>query len=530
MAPPLRPGTASAHPGRLTAYSDACTRAAQDLQSWLSGVLAPALSAYLHGAAARNEGANIDMSAVQRLAGVVKDQLPRHIATMYYTDRDVRRVGRLFEEAGSHGSMVVPGSPPLPTGPFQSVVHTTDAELDRMNLQEGAELAAQVPNYRKVGELWSAIMSTLAQQADDPLFCAGFYNALNEDQVWSLLVPWTPVTAQALATALASGSLSPKAYAGITPILEQHGPPQVLEAVAANPQGAANFIRFLMKTPDGLRLFLHRGVPPDTAGFFDDEDATTWLRGAFRLLAAGESVMNPKEVQGLIGAVAAALPKGMSVKNAKGFEKELRFFLVTATIHLLGPLPKPKPGEPPLVSAQEWAEDYGTALRGLLPYEQWLKGIYQDGQQAAAHMHAWVENIVLGAAGGVLTGGVDEPIVALAANGIYGGAAGEIQSRLDQLLGWGVGPGGPPADLDPEDYLHKAATLALVAAVYRKGLGYGSLQRVLREEGLQQLLSSLEQGHGPGGPGQQWARNQRLRLGDDARLEMLIDALESHFK
>lgn len=44
---------------------------------------------------------NVDIAAVNRLIGAVQDRLPRHIATMYCTDRDVGRVSDLFQEAGS---------------------------------------------------------------------------------------------------------------------------------------------------------------------------------------------------------------------------------------------------------------------------------------------------------------------------------------------------------------------------------------------------------------------------------------------
>jgi hypothetical protein len=531
MAQQPRPGTASADPALLTAYSDACTHAAQDLQNWFRGVLAPALSVYLNAAAARNEGANIDMSAVRRLANVVQDRLPRHIATIYYTDRDVRRVGRLFEEAGSSGGLHLPGILPLPGRPLDQVVHTTNDTLDRLDMRNGAALASQLDEAQRLGgSVLTTFMNELGQYADDPLFCAGFYNALSREQLEKL--PWNATTAQALATAFASGKLSGDAQSSIAYVLMDRDnsgevPTAVFAALAANPHGAANFTRYLLAHEGTFKLFLRgNGWSDWYPGFHGRRQQTAFLQGMLRVLASGETVMSPNEVRKLVATTAKDLPGGMDLKVAQGIENDLRKFLVTSANRLLGPPPARVPGTSYLVSLNGWAEDYGTVMRSLLPYVDWLHGIYEDNQAALAEEHAWIENIALGAVGGVLTGGIDEPVLAFAANGLYGGAAGQIQS----LIPWGSGPGKPSADLDPNNYLHKAAALALVVAVYKHGLGRSSLQEALRQQGLQQLLSSLEEGHGPGGPGRQWATGQRLRLGDDARLELLIDALESHFK
>ncbi|MGW1620873.1 hypothetical protein [Streptomyces sp. NPDC002172] len=538
MAPPPGSGTASANPALLTAYSDACTHGAQELQNWIRAVLAPALERYLTGATARQDGVNVDIAAVNRLVGVVQDRLPRHIASVYYTDRDVRRVARLFEEAGTSGGPLLPGVPlgPLPTPGTPApnhIVHTTDGTLDRLDTQDGALLARRLDVAMNLGgPVLKTYMSQLAQYADDPLFCAGYYNALTRAQLEHL--PWSATTAQALATAFASGQLSRGAQVDIAYVLidRDNGgevPTAVLAGLAANPQGAANFTRYLLSDRKALKVFLRgRGWGEGYPGFTSNQQQAAFMRGLLRVFASAESTMTPDEVRSLVGVVAENLPKGLDVKVAQAVQEDLRRFLVVSTARLLPKPPAPEPGVPYQVTLNSWAEKYGMAMHGLVPYVTWLQGIYQDNQKANAELHNWIENIALGAVGVVLTGGATAPALVYAANGLYGGAAGEIQGHLDHLLGLGTGPKGP---LNMENELHKGAILAMVVAVYGRGLGDRSLPDILRDTGLGHLLSSVEQGHWPDPVSDKWATAQKLRMGHGGtRLQMLLDALQSHFK
>lgn len=95
-------------------------------------------------------------------------------------------------------------------------------------------------------------------------------------------------------------------------------------------------------------------------------------------------VLSPAEVRQLVVAVADGLPKGASVDTAKAIEKDLRTFLVTSTSRLFGPLPKPGPGESPLLSANGWAEGYGTATREGRPSAEHQRQMDEDHQCVGA--------------------------------------------------------------------------------------------------------------------------------------------------
>src|SRR4030081_969122 len=104
-------GTESAVPNNLYSYSDQCTRAAVEFQRWVQTVLTPTIELYLRSSVPKQGLESVDLSAVTRwtgghkyAGGGIAAELAKRIADAYYTDRDVRNTGRLFQEAGDQGA------------------------------------------------------------------------------------------------------------------------------------------------------------------------------------------------------------------------------------------------------------------------------------------------------------------------------------------------------------------------------------------------------------------------------------------
>jgi hypothetical protein len=164
----------SANPENLIKYSAACTAAAQEFQNWVSSVLTPALLDY------QNSGkghACVPLDADVAAA----------IATAYYTHPDVNAVARAFQQTQHGAALSAHGLVRAP----DSAVNAAYDQLQQQSqakMQAGAALAQQLmalqppTEKNRMGaspEAAKPIMQELAKHANDPYFCAGFYNSLD---------------------------------------------------------------------------------------------------------------------------------------------------------------------------------------------------------------------------------------------------------------------------------------------------------------------------------------------------------------
>ncbi|MEV4443313.1 hypothetical protein AB0K09_30805, partial [Streptomyces sp. NPDC049577] len=109
-------GTVSAIPENLLAYSDACTHGAEQLRTWVRTVLQPALRAYEKGGG---------------LCSALDGQVTRQLTAAQSTDRDVRTVGRAFQET-QHGVVTVRNS----TMPVRASEQAVNAAFDLLRAQD----------------------------------------------------------------------------------------------------------------------------------------------------------------------------------------------------------------------------------------------------------------------------------------------------------------------------------------------------------------------------------------------------------
>lgn len=547
MAPPH--GTAAANPNRLAAYSDASTHAAQNLQGWLRGVLEPALDAYLQGAATRSDGTNIDLRAVHALLGAVRSDLPRHVATVYYTDRDVHRVGTLFAEAGRAGHLPVTSmSPTGSSGLLDSVVHTDDRTLDAMAVKDGAALATSLdPHNLPPGKsLTDMYLSRLAEHADDALFCAGFFGATGYERLLQLGLPWNAVTKQALVSALRSGALGDKAVGDLVSYLQArpgnpNPDPSVFSAVAADPQAAARLTAYLLG--NGARLKALLSAP------------TAFSQSVLRMLTSAESTMSVEETQRLLKVLGSNLPP-MSLREEQARAGDLGAFLTMGANRLLGLLPAHDPKNSYRITLVGWADCYGDMLdKAVRPYEMWLERIYEENKRSHQEARDLVENF----AAGVASAPINNPLLA----GAFGATFGYVEGRaIDPALAdkWSLGPDSPRTALDPRNFLRQAAFLNLITKVYagsgaENGLPAGSrqdagLQHVLRlaaagkplderahkwiagnGNGLQRALTLVGNGGKPDMDpvAYQWLIGHPLPIAPDGNFEDLLHGLGSNY-
>jgi hypothetical protein len=540
-------GTASATPQRLYDYAAQSTHASGDLASYVRTTLARLIAAYDAGAISAGSGISGLTSG-----GTIGAEIDHLLTQIWATDSHVRTVGRRFEEAGSRGA---PSTPPWLT--FQLVipkpdptkpVETTDAGLDAASLADGAALARGLTMARSFGGKQLALhWQELAKHLDDPVFCAGYYNALTREQLEQL--PWNATNARALAAAFASGQLTPQKQTDIAFVIMDRNnntgeiPTAVFQALAANPAGAANFARYLLQDRTALKYFLRaKGWGDWYPGWHLPHGQAKFLQGLLPVLTSATSSMSREEVKTLLVAVGGHLPK-LDVADARRIEPQLRQFLTTAGGRVLPPIAL-KPGQTYQQNLQEWAAAYGTTMQALMePYQNWLSTIYTDHKEQLAAEHAFFENFVLGALGtavGVATGGASLPVQA-AANGAYGGLAGGLQPIIDGWLHWSTGADGPA--VEPKNYLHASAILAIVVSASQRGGLVDKDPRTGKPEpvtlamlqhdpryapALQRLLAAAERGEHPSATDMNWAYG--LQLKDGGNLGAVIDALRSHFQ
>lgn len=247
--------TVSAIPEYLARYSDVCTQGAEELQTWVSDVLAPSLRAYENGGG-------------PCVAEAIDANAARQVAAAYDTDRDVRTVGQAFLRAG--GALVRGRNQPIhATGKavetFFQMLRKEAAHQAQINA--GAAPARGLPTVMNADER-QRVEGELAKHAGDPYFCAGFFNSLNVRQLEQFLAQ--PGDIQPFVSAYASGVLSEATTANFVETLSRlvgrdnsvehnHITPEqqiaLLNALRNNPTAALNFADSLSAAQ--IRHLLH---------------------------------------------------------------------------------------------------------------------------------------------------------------------------------------------------------------------------------------------------------------------------------
>jgi hypothetical protein len=243
----------SAIPENLFRYSDTCTKGAEQLQTWVRNVLAPALTAYQNGG-----------GFCQPIDGDVAKQ----VAAAYYTDRDVRTTGQAFLRAGG----VLKQGPRLPIFSSNKAIDKAYKQLQteaahQGQINAGAALARGLPTVMNADER-QRVERELAKHANDPYFCAGFFNSLNVRQLEQFLAQSTNI--KPFVSAYASGVLSDATTANFVETLSRlqgrdNSPEHnhitaeqqiaLLNALARNPTASVNFANSL--SAGQVRRLLH---------------------------------------------------------------------------------------------------------------------------------------------------------------------------------------------------------------------------------------------------------------------------------
>ncbi|WP_076972121.1 hypothetical protein [Streptomyces sparsogenes] len=237
--------TVSAIPEYLARYSDVCTQGAEQLQTWVRTVLTPSLLAYENGGG-------------PCVAEAIDANVARQVAAAYYTDRDVRTVGQAFLRAG--GVLVRGRNQPIRADgkAVETFVQMLRKEAaHQAQIKAGAALAHELPTVMNAGER-QRVERELAKHADDPYFCAGFFNSLNVRQIEQFLAQ--PGNIQPLVSAYASGVLTEATTGHVVEALSRlvgrdnsvehnHITPEqqiaLLNALRSNPTAALNFANSL---------------------------------------------------------------------------------------------------------------------------------------------------------------------------------------------------------------------------------------------------------------------------------------------
>lgn len=305
-------------PENLFAYADQCSRAAAELQNWIRTVLGPAIDDFENGG-----GVCLPLSAAYANA---------QVASVEAVDKDVRLVGRAFQQAGA---------PTARPGMLQQyLVPEPDLEAALTALEQaarhqgqvdaGTALAATLGTHPSPDAL-AKVSRALDAHSADPYFTAGFFNRLDSARIAELL--GRGHTVQALVSAYSSGLLSRAASGNVVRVLgwlqgEDASPEHphitaaeqtaLLNALAADSAAAANFARSLSASqirglffglgpvlnPE-LRVSLLNTLTAGEWGTHDPEQARTILAHVSSAVFADDAPDLPAdELDPLLGAFA----------------------------------------------------------------------------------------------------------------------------------------------------------------------------------------------------------------------------------
>lgn len=263
-------GTVSAIPENLYKYADVCTQGAEQFQNWIRTVLTPAMRAH------ERSGATV--------CSVLDTDVAKQLAAAFYTDRDVKTVGRAFQEAGGPTGR----TPAMPISAPEKAVNASFQRLQQQyatqalqaqhlaQINAGGALAVRMEKNPGSDNL-KPILEELGKHVNDPYFTAGFFNHLSQRQISVVMAHEGGIPA--LLKAYSGGALDKAASGRVANALGwlqgrgifglEHYPisyqqqTQFLTGLAADPVAARNFVDSLESAQ--LRELFHGGasVNPD---------------------------------------------------------------------------------------------------------------------------------------------------------------------------------------------------------------------------------------------------------------------------
>ncbi|WP_306316853.1 MULTISPECIES: hypothetical protein [unclassified Streptomyces] len=255
-----RKGMVSAVPENLLKYAQVCTQGAEQLQSWVRTVLTPAINAY---------------EASGHKCYILDGNVAQQVASVYYTDRDVRTVGLAFQKTQEGKVTVRAQGAPVWAKDTDVTAIARQLQLQWANQASwnaGAALAARyLKDHPTLLKDKKAFVDELNRHVNDPYFCASFFSKLDSDQVETMVALGGT---QALVKAYESGALGnpgAKAVGDMLagPIRQPTLPPvnldtnyitqeqknALLRTLAQNPVAAGHFAQSL--SPEQLSRIFH---------------------------------------------------------------------------------------------------------------------------------------------------------------------------------------------------------------------------------------------------------------------------------
>lgn len=270
-------GDAAAIPAHLYLYSDNATRAEEELQRWISAVLAPAIENYR--AAAIDYGydiSGITVAAPQPPGSTIDADLYSPLAQVHDLDKLVYDIGQAFQQADPNptprpaSGPTIPGDGPMPD---ENLVTTDDLTLDEdlaviqddekklEQIQQSRAWGRQLADYANQNGIDDYVWQQLKEHLKDPYWLAAFFNGLDEKTFDALIIAGftKPIDGvgvdhgqellDALVSAFHSGLLDPKLSTEVYHLL-QPSPGDLrtrfrtmfIEALQVDPAAARNFV------------------------------------------------------------------------------------------------------------------------------------------------------------------------------------------------------------------------------------------------------------------------------------------------
>ncbi|GHJ42718.1 hypothetical protein Cs7R123_00600 [Catellatospora sp. TT07R-123] len=466
-------GTDSAITEHLTAYADRCTPADEGLRDLVTGQLRPAILNFFSQNTPKDDGQNVDLSALKaRLGGVctvvsVDARLLAQANDAARLDAWVKQIGRAFEIAGSQG----PVSGPVAPGQTRPVVRTADPDVladlaaHLPSMDAGKELAAKAKEGANDPKTIKWVSEQLGLHGGDPYYLAAVFNNLDPNDLARLLRD--PANGSLLAYAFAKNLITPEAAKKIIEAIShvsggyeispeyQYLPADarnaLLQYLAADPAAARNFLAAI--GPDGWKKLFNLYAGQPVPGSHD------YPLRVFKVVL--DDTSDPKEVARLLDQLADSLPGNVDEAEFKQFEPLLKQLLTTNIPKLLGPVPPF--GEHSTRDMQDWINRFAIELDRVKKFSDWAEQHYKDAGDRKKLVPDLIFGILLELGGGKITETLTEKLGGTkAAEMLADELTGLIPTdKLQEWLDKNFEPK-PGDDYDPHKYSRIAALTTIV--------------------------------------------------------------------
>ncbi|MFI0779495.1 hypothetical protein [Streptomyces sp. NPDC021212] len=530
----------SAVPENLYRYSDACTRGAEELQSWIRTVLAPAISAYNSGGGCSGP---LDVDGARKVAAACR------------TDRDVRATGQAFQQAGA------PTARPGRQQQYLVRDKALDVVLKRIQhqarLKAGAALAQRFMEARTFKDQKS-LLGALDQHAGDPYFSAGFFNVL---EGWQIETVVALDGSKALVSACSTDVLDKKVIGFVAHQLTQSAPTVrfavsllyhpmtdlqkvgLLKAFAGNPVAAANFARYVTGDGKALKALLGaEGYPHPRSSGKPSVLQTAAQRAYLSMLSSAVTKMNQAEVQRLLLAMGAdESAKGgpkpgnfpmISAADLDAIMPDLKNFMRAGAAAMVSPMPSQAELRNGSTLLQEWVKKFGArmhAFDGL--YDGIVLAYQKDGAKQSK-----IRDVIIDAGFAAGFAFPPEALMSLGVRGVGGAIiSGFNEDRVKDIAKpWILksleknSKSADPAEIAKYTNMHVGIYLISRMVYNRKGMVVDKFEwpDLNAPDGMQRLLTVMRDGdHSVDWVAMSgWPAERKINGGDAKNLSVLLDA------